>query len=259
MTVRRLLPWLLLTGACGSATSNGVKAVPAAESEALSPAQLDSLWASVETAYHAGKWRQTADLVRRFQLEAPRTDSRQVDSHYYLGEADLEMGQRLEAAREFRRVSDENPTHRLAPEALLRVGDAYAELWRRPELDPTYGESALSTYQELLSRYPDSDAATQAKQRIAALNDDFAVKEYKAAKYYLRLKAWDSAVIYLRDLLSSWPQSKIAPQALMDLVKVQRTLGYVEDATQTCGYLLRFHPGTPGADKVCPATNPQGP
>ena len=46
---------------------------------------------------------------------------------------------------------------------LLRVGDVYSDLWRRPELDPTYGQTALSTYQELLNRYPNSAASSRAR------------------------------------------------------------------------------------------------
>jgi outer membrane protein assembly factor BamD len=259
MTVRRFLPWLLLTSACGSATGRGAPVSPVSGAETLNAVQLDSLWAHAQEAYHAGQWNKTIERVERFNLESPRNDPRRVEGHFLLGEAHLASGDRLEAAREFRKVSDETPTNKLAPDALLRVGDAYAQLWRRPELDATYGQTALGTYQELLNRYPDSDAATKAKARIAKLNDDFALKEYKAARYYLRMKAWDSAVIYLRDLLATYPQAQVAPQALMDLITTQRTLGYVEDAEQTCGYLRRFHPGTPGIDHVCPPKISQGP
>ena len=182
MTVRRFLPLLLLSGACSSATGRGAVTTPAGGSDALNTTQLDSLWSQANAAYQAGKWRKAIEEVERFNLEAPRDDARRVEAHYLLGEAHLAGHQRLEAAREFRRVSDETPTHKLAPEALLHVGDAYAELWRRPELDPTYGQTALSTYQELVNRYPDSDAATQAKARIDDLNDKFALKEYKAAR-----------------------------------------------------------------------------
>lgn len=259
MTVRRFLPWLLLTSACGSATSRGAVVAPVSGAESLSPAQLDSLWANAHTAFRQGDWSKTIERVERFNLESPSNDPRRVEGHFLLGEANFAAGRRLEAAREFRRVSDETPTHPLAADALVRVGDAYADLWRRPELDPTYGSSALSTYEEVLNRYPGTDAAARAKTRIAALNDDFALKEYKAAQYYLRMKAWDSAVIYLRDLLSTYPQAKVAPPALIDLIGTQRTLGYVEDAEQTCGYLRRFHPGTPGTDHVCPPKISQGP
>lgn len=259
MTGRRFLPWLLLTSACGSATSGGARVAPVSGAEALNEVQLDSLWAHIQDTYKAQRWTKTIELVERFNLESPRNDHRRVEGHFLVGEAHLASGERLEAAREFRRVSDETPSDSLAPQALLRVGDAYAQLWRRPELDATYGQSALSTYQELLNRYPDSEAAATGKLRIAALNDEFAVKEYKAAKYYLRLKAWDSAVIYLRDVLANYPQATAAPHALMDLIATQRRLGYPEDADQACSYLRRFHPGTPGTDRVCPPKTSQGP
>ena len=44
----------------------------------------------------------------------------------------LPQGSQLEAAREFRKASDDTPNDPIAPEALLRVGDVYADLWRRP-------------------------------------------------------------------------------------------------------------------------------
>jgi outer membrane protein assembly factor BamD len=132
------------------------------------------------------------------------------------------------------------------------VADAHAALWRRPELDPTYGYSALATYQELLNRYPDSDVAPEAREKIARLNDWFAEKAFKAARYYLRLRAYDSAIIYLRDLLATYPQSAIAPQALVRLIGAYRELGYLEDVRETCEYLRRFHPEAPEADEACP-------
>jgi outer membrane protein assembly factor BamD len=149
-------------------------------------------------------------------------------------------------------VSDETPNDSLAPEALLRVGDVYADLWRRPELDPSYGQTALSTYQELLNRYPGGPPAERAQARIAELQEQFAVKEYKAALYYFRLKAYDSAVLYLKDLVATYPRASVAPQALMKLVQAYKKLGYREDVQETCGYIRRFHSGATGAREVCP-------
>jgi len=260
MTLRRLLPMLLFAGACGGAAAGGPPAVaPVAGAEALSGSQLDSLWTDVQSAFRRGKWAETRMLAARFRLEAPAADSRLVESRMLEAEAQFGMGERLEAAREFRRIADEHPTHPLAPNALLRVGDAYAELWRRPELDPTYGESALVTYQEAQSRFPGTDAAARAGLRVAELQDMFAAKAYTNAKYYLRFKAWDSAIIYLRDLLANYPTSESAPAAVVDLIQVYHTLGYAEDARETCGYLRRFHPGAPGTDDVCPPEAAQGP
>jgi outer membrane protein assembly factor BamD len=163
------------------------------------------------------------------------------------------MGSHLEAAREFRKTSDETPNDPLAPEALLRVADVYAELWRRPELDPSYGQTALATYQELLNRYPGTTAAARAQQRINDLQERFAYKEYRAALYYFKLKAYDSAILYLKDVVATYPRAAVAPDALIKLVQAYRRLGYKEDVQETCGYLRRYHPNARGSRGVCPA------
>jgi outer membrane protein assembly factor BamD len=216
---------------------------------------MDSLWRRAEAAARHGKWGDAEKLIGRVLLEFPPGDQRIPQARYWLGEAYFARGRHLEAAREFRKASDETPNHPLAPEALLRVADVYADLWRRPELDPTYGQTALATYQELLNRYPASSAGKRAQLRIAELNERFAYKLYKAAVYYHRLKAYDSAILYLKDLIANYPKATVAPDALVKLVQAYRTLGYREDVQETCDYIRRFHPRAPGAREVCPTAS----
>ena len=244
---------VVLAAGCGGGRAPA-PAVPApdARAAAASPAQVDSLWAQVTDRIRHGKWADAQKLLDRALLEFSPGDPRIPQAHFWLGEAHFGMGSQLQAAREFRKVSDETPNDPLAPEALLRVGDAYADLWRRPELDPSYGQTALATYQELLNRYPNGSAAARAQARITELQEKFAYKEYRAAVYYFRLKAYDSAILYLKDLVANYPRSAIAPEALVKLVQAYRRLGYREDVQETCGYIRRFHPGAAGTDEVCP-------
>ena len=254
MTYRWRVCLVALVAACGGgrpAANPAVSPLPASRSSA-SPAMIDSLWGKAETAVRHGKWGDVEKLMERVMLELSPGDPRIPQAHYWLGEAYFARGRQLEAAREFRKASDETPNHPLAPEALLRVGDVYADLWRRPELDPTYGQTALATYQELLNRYPGSSAAKRAQLRIAELNERFAYKTYKAAVFYYRLKAYDSAILYLKDLIANYPKSAVAPDALVKLVQAYKSLGYREDVQETCDYIRRFHPKAPGAQEVCP-------
>jgi outer membrane protein assembly factor BamD len=255
-----LLALAVATTACGSAVPSEELAVAPApqEREGLSGSQLDTLFATAEAAYSRGDWSDAAVEFERFMLEAPAGDPRITRARFYIAESRLAQGEQLTAAREFRRISDETPSDPLAPEALLRVGDAYAELWRRPELDPSYGQTAIATYQELLSRYAGTDEAVRAEARIRDLQNQFAYKQYRAALYYLRLKAYDSAILYLKDLVATYPQAEVAPDALLDLVGAYRRLGYQEDVQETCGYLRRFHPGAEGLDGACPAAPSAG-
>jgi outer membrane protein assembly factor BamD len=246
----------LVIASCGGGRSpeagGSASAIPP-PAEGASAQELDSLFRLAENRVRHGKWGDAIEHLERVLLEFSPGDSRIPRARYFLGEARLAIGSHLEAAREFRRVSDETPNDRLAPDALLRVGDVYADLWRRPELDPSYGQTALATYQELLNRYANTPAATRAQERIDELNERFAYKEYRAALFYYKLKAYDSAILYLKDLVATYPRATIAPDALLKLVDAYRRLGYQEDVKETCGYLRRFHPNALRGRSPCSA------
>jgi outer membrane protein assembly factor BamD len=243
--------WVAACGGGGGGTTRPGAPAPVPEA-AASAATIDSLWREAELAVRRGKWGDAAKLLDRALLEFAPGDPRIPRAHFFLGEALFAQNRQLEAAREFRRTSDETPNHPLASEALLRLGDVYADLWRRPELDPTYGQTAVSTYQELLNRYPESTAAKRGQLRIAELNERFASKAYKSAMFYFRLKAYDSAILYLKDLVATYPRAAVVPQALVRLVQAYRALGYREDVQETCEYIRRYHPRAPNLREVCP-------
>jgi len=250
-----VLGLIALLAACGGGRSRGNPSVgpaPVPASQTASAGEINTLWQEAETAVRHGKWGDATTLLERVLLELPPGDPRIPQAHYWLGEAYYARGSHLEGVREFRKASDDTPNHPIAPEALLRVGDVYAELWRRPELDPTYGQTALATYQELLNRYPGTRAAQRAQLRITELNERFAYKSYKAAMFYFRLKAYDSVILYLKDLVATYPKTAVVPEALVKLVEAYRKLGYREDVQETCDYIRRFHPKAPRANEVCP-------
>ena len=121
---------------------------------------------------------------------------------------------------------------------------------------PTSGGGPSSTPPTARRRSPPTRSCSTAtpgrrrpsgpRTRIDDLQERFAYKEYKAALYYIRLKAFDSAILYLKDLVATYPRSAVAPDALIRLVQAYRTLGYKEDVQETCGYIRRFHPKAPG-------------
>jgi outer membrane protein assembly factor BamD len=249
---RVLLPFFavaLFTVGCGGGPP---QVAPNAVRLRLSSTEIDSLWTSALVFYEKRDWRKAGTALERVQLEMPTTDSRAILARFYLAESRLGEKSNLQAVREFRRVSDEFPNDTLAPVALLRAADSYLALWRRPELDPTYGQTAYATYQELLARYPASPAAKTATERLKDLDNRFAWKEYKAALFYVRIKAWDSAILYLRNIVATWPRAEIVPEALTKLVEAYRTLRYVEDTNETCTYFRRQWPDAPKINETCP-------
>lgn len=245
---------LVVVAACTpKPPSSGADLAPTPVDTAVARNQADSIWQEGLKLFRHGNYTKAAEVFQRTLLEFRPGDPRIIQAHFFLGESYFGDGSQLQAVREFRKVSDDYPSNPLAPDALYRAGDAYAVLWGNPALDPSYGRSALATYTELLNRYPNSPAAARARQQVAELQNKFAYKEWETARYYLRLKAYDSAVLYMKALVASYPNTPSAQKALIQLVVTYRELGYLEDAAEMCGALRQYHPDTKDLGTLCPA------
>lgn len=190
--------------------------------------------------------------LQRLAFALPPGDSQQAEVRYFLAESYFQTDEFVEAAQRFRQTADQFPETDYAPVALLRAGDANLRLWRKPDLDPTSGRTALALYQELVGRYPQSAATARAQPHIRQLQDWFAEKGYKTGVFYLRRGAYDSAILYFKDVIASYPAARRTPDALLRLVDAYRTLGYDEERRETCAHLERFFPQTDGLAERCP-------
>jgi outer membrane protein assembly factor BamD len=213
----------------------------------------EALLDASRAAYERGDCGAARQGFTRLLFEFQPRDPRVAEVRYLLAECLLRDGERLQAAQEFRRVADDFSSHERAPTALLRAADAEAAMWKRVELDPAFGERALSTYGEVQTRFPNSDAAAQARERGAALADRFALKDLKNGDMYFRFHAFDSAIIYYRSVVATYPESRHVPVALVRLVETYRKIGYVEEAAETCDHLRRFFPTADDVARTCPA------
>jgi outer membrane protein assembly factor BamD len=241
----RRMVWILGLATLAAACHHGprVQTVTSPESE-LSHAQA---------LMRRGDYRRALLVLQRLSFEFAPGQAEAAAARYYLAECFFQTGDRVQAAHDFRKVADEFPASEYAPLALLRAGDSNLRLWRRAELDPTYGETALSIYQELAGRYPDTDAAARARPHVRRLQNQFAEKTYKNGMFYLRRKAYDSAIIYFKDVIANYPEATLAPDALLRLVDSYRAIGYKDELQETCAHLRRFYPQATGLAKSCPA------
>ena len=213
------------------------------DSESLYQASLRAFRRGAFDHAQAGFQKLTFDLTSR--------DSLQTLARFYLAETYFGQRDFVTASREFRRVSEESPEAPLAPTALLRAGDANERLWRRPELDPTSAQTALATWQELQGRYPDSPAAAISFGRIRALNELFARKEYENGLFYYRRGGFDSAIMYFRNLIATYPSSALVPESFILLVRSYRAIGYREEDQETCSHLIQYYPTRADVRELC--------
>lgn len=223
-----------------------------------SPQSVDSLYAEGERLFRLGQWRKSMALFSQVGPLLGPEDPRSQRYRFYLGEGHFAVGEYILAAHQFRRIADEAPDDPLAPDALYRAGMAYRQLWRKPQLDPTHGQTAQLVFAELAGRYPSSPAAARGQVAAAELQEWFAEKEFRNASFYMRYKAYESAILVLRELVATYPQTSIVPRALTTMVNAYVALGYEEDRQETCEYIRQYYPATPDLDRTCPAPPPPG-
>lgn len=245
--VRVLAVSVLLAGgaACGGKKSGGPPPQVQPEAELAKGMQL----------FRHGQYRKAQVVFQRLTFEFSVTQDELAQARYYVAECNYQLGDYVQAASDFRKVADEFSTTEYAAIALLRAGDANLKLWHRPELDPSYGETALAIYQELAGRYPESDAAARARLHVRKLENQFAEKAYKTGIFYMRRKAFDSAIIYFKDVIANYPGAQRAPDALLRLVDAYRAIGYTQEMQETCEHLRRFYPNATRLDASCPAAS----
>ncbi len=250
MKLRRVV--MALTAALAAAACNRHRPAPMPSPLSATPQMIDSMWTVAMDFYHRGKWSQAGVAFDRVELEMSPGDARVLLGRLYLGDTYVHQGSELEAVQQFRRLSDEFPADSLAQVALLHAGDAYLRLWRKPDLDPTYGTDAESTYEEVLTRYPSSPAADSARLRLTEVENRFAERQYREAKFYLKYNAFDSAILYFKDLVATWPTSPVAPKAVDGLIEAYHKLAYHDDVRDMCGY-YRAHWPNAKVNSNCPS------
>jgi outer membrane protein assembly factor BamD len=244
----RLRP-VLLAALAALAAACGGRAAPGS----LEPADK---FAEAMRAFRRGEFRDAQERFNQLLFDVQGRDPMMPRVRFYLAESWFGIGDYLQATREFRRVADDFPQDSLAPYGLLRAADSYARLWRRFELDPTNGEAAVTGYQELLARYPDSPAATLGQVRMRAIQEQFAQKDFQNGMFYFRRGAYDSAILYFRNLIATYPAASVVPDAFVKLVQAYRQIGYREEREETCEHLRQYYGDRTDVRQVCGAGSP---
>ncbi len=203
--------------------------------------------------YERKKWTNAIDAFEKLTFDLPARDTLLPLAHWYLGHARRHNQERVLAAQSFIRLADQFPTDSLADDALYWSARSYREMWRRPSLDPQYGILAQAQFQTLEALFPDSRFADSTARALRELDDWFAEKDFQTAQHYIRRRAYDSAIIYLRDVVAEHPNSDYARRSMLELVKIYRlpVMNYEADANEVCDALRAGFPSDAEVLAVC--------
>jgi outer membrane protein assembly factor BamD len=119
-----------------------------------------------------------------------------------------------EAASAYETFGELYPKNEKAPYALFRAGESYyMDIPSTIERDMKSADSAISTFNSYLKKYPAGENVEKAKDLKHKAYNKLAEKELDIAQFYLRRKKVDAAKGRLQKILDQYPDSDVAPKA----------------------------------------------
>lgn len=178
------------------------------------------------------------------------TFERAPEARLHLAEAFFGKEQYLSAASEYERVITRYPSHELAPEAALGVCRSHVQLSPIVQRDQQYTRQALRSCASVAEEFPGSEAARRATELRDDMLSKLAEKDYQRGAYYFDREFYDSALVFLQDVLERYPNTPAAPKALLRMYEAYRAIGYSEDAEEARQRLLEEYPESAAAREL---------
>lgn len=215
--------------------------------------KTEDLYRASVREFEKGKWENAITGFEKLTNDLPARDSLLPRAFFHLGKARQKNGEHLLAAQTFTRLAETFPEDSLGDDALFEAGKSYEAMWKKPELDATYGESAQGVFRTLVSVYPQSSLADRANAELSRLDDWFARKDYETAMHYMRRKAFDSAILYLKDVIREHPGAPQTRLAYLRLLEAYRLISYKEEAAELCTAMRGAYPADREVVESCGA------
>lgn len=224
-----ILPVLLVGGACSSIFGQQENLAPDIPADRLynegvfllnekkAMAQAAQKFEEVDRQHPYSEWARKALLMSAYaNYEAKKYDDSIAAAKRYIslhpGSPDVSYAYYLVAASNFEQISDVSR-------------------------DQSRTEKAIASLEEVIRKFPDTEYAAQARQKIEVARDNLAAKEMAIARYYQDKKNFIGAINRFKVVVTQYQTTRHVEEALMRLTECYMALGIVHEAQAAAAVL----------------------
>lgn len=185
--------------------------------EAGDDKQAAKLFDEVERQHPYSSWATKAQLMAAY-------------AHYTANQYD-------EAVTAADRFIDLHPAEPDVPYAYYLKGLSYYERISDIHRDQEMTEQAKKVFEEIVTRFPNSEYARDARLKIDLANDHLAGKEMAVGRYYLSHSFYLAAINRFKTVVDRYQTTTHTPEALLRLTEAYTALGIDGEARRSAAVL----------------------
>jgi outer membrane protein assembly factor BamD len=137
-----------------------------------------------------------------------------------------------------------HPAHRDVGYAYYLRSLCYYEQIADIARDQKGTEQAMNALREVVTRFPDTSYARDAKLKIDLCIDHLAGKEMEIGRYYQKQHLYEAAIGRFQRVVDDFQTTNHVPEALARLTEVYLALGLKDEARKTASVLGYNYPGS---------------
>lgn len=137
-----------------------------------------------------------------------------------------------------------HPSHKNSAYAYYLKALCYYDQITDVGRDQKITEHAMRSLEEVITRFPNSSYARDARIKIDLTRDHLAGKEMTIGRYYLTQKQYLAAINRFKVVVSNYQTTTHVPEALHRLVEAYTALGLDDEAKKAASVLGHNYPGS---------------
>ena len=141
------------------------------------------------------------------------------DAQFYLAESYFKNKEYILAISEYERLTRKMKFSPFVENSRWRICEAYVAESPNYYHDQSNTEKALQKLQEFIEEYPESEFRDNANETVKKLRNKLAEKMDETALLYIKLHAYDSAIVAYEDLLGQYYDTDFADDAHVGIIR----------------------------------------
>ena len=164
------------------------------------------------------KFISAQDILNTLAIRASHTDIGD-NILYYLGESYFLNEEYQLAVIEYDKLIRRMGYSPLIEKARWRICECYVAMSPKYYLDQISSEKAIEKIQEFLEDYPFSEQKESANNTVQKMRNKLGKKAYETGILYIKLGAYDSAILAFEQMLENYYDTEYVPQAHLGIIR----------------------------------------